>query len=106
MSFIPEVMWTGGVEPPQPEALALQAGELADAQHPLVEGGGRPDSNRRRRDHDPEYLPLYHGHSGDGRHDWDPTHPTSRLTSERSGRLSYAPVKIARVGFEPTVSSS
>ena len=29
--------------------------------------GGRPDSNRRRRDHDPEYSPLYHGHSGDGR---------------------------------------
>jgi hypothetical protein len=29
--------------------------------------GGRPDSNGRRRDHDPEYLPLYDGHSGDGR---------------------------------------
>jgi hypothetical protein len=33
----------------------------------------------------------------------EPAH--SRLTSERSARLSYAP-KIARVGFEPTVSSS
>jgi hypothetical protein len=31
---------------------------------------------------------------------------TSRLTSERSGRLSYAPIEVARVGFEPTVSSS
>jgi hypothetical protein len=30
----------------------------------------------------------------------------SHLTSERSGRLSYAPVTVARVGFEPTVSSS
>jgi hypothetical protein len=30
----------------------------------------------------------------------------SRLTSERSACLSYAPVKVARVGFEPTVSSS
>ena len=59
-------MRTGGVEPPQPEALALQAGELANAQRPR-ERGGRPDSNRRRRDHDPECLPLYHGHSGDGR---------------------------------------
>ncbi len=29
--------------------------------------GGRPDSNRRRGDHDPECLPLHHGHSGDGR---------------------------------------
>jgi hypothetical protein len=29
----------------------------------------------------------------------------SRLTSERSARLSYAP-EVARVGFEPTVSSS
>ncbi|MDX6389519.1 MAG: hypothetical protein QOJ73_582 [Streptosporangiaceae bacterium] len=67
MSFIPKVMRTGGVEPPQPEALALQAGELADAQRPLVEGGGRPDSNRRRGDHDPECSPLHHGHSGDGR---------------------------------------
>jgi hypothetical protein len=35
-----------------------------------------------------------------------PTHPASRLTSERSGRLSYTPVGVARVGFEPTVSSS
>jgi len=25
LSFIPKVMRTGGVEPPQPEALALQA---------------------------------------------------------------------------------
>jgi hypothetical protein len=30
----------------------------------------------------------------------------SRLTSERSGPLSYAPNEVARVGFEPTVSSS
>ena len=66
LSFIPEVMRTGGVEPPQREALALQAGELADAQRPR-ERGGRPDSNRRRGDHDPECFPLHHGHSGDGR---------------------------------------
>ena len=30
----------------------------------------------------------------------------SRLTSERSGRLSYAPIEVARTGFEPAVSSS
>ena len=35
VSFIPKVMRTGGLEPPQPEALALQADELADAQRPL-----------------------------------------------------------------------
>jgi hypothetical protein len=29
--------------------------------------GGRPDSNRRRGDHDPECCRLHHGHSGDGR---------------------------------------
>ena len=66
LSFIPKVMRRGGVEPPQRAALALQAGELADAQHP-PERGGRPDSNRRRGDHDPECSPLHHGHSGDGR---------------------------------------
>jgi hypothetical protein len=30
----------------------------------------------------------------------------SRPTSERSRRLSNVPVRVARVGFEPTVSSS
>ena len=64
--------------------------------------GGRPDSNRRRGDHDPDarrYTTATAGTAG-----LEPT--TSRLTSERSGPLSYAPIEVARVGFEPTVSSS
>lgn len=66
LSFIPEVMRTGGVEPPQREASALQAGELADAQRPLVKGwpAGFEPAPRGSR---PRMLPLHHGHSGDGR---------------------------------------
>ena len=50
---------------------------MADAQRPRVEGG-RPDSNRRRRDHDPECLPLHDGHSGDGRARTDDLSPDKR----------------------------
>ena len=52
LSYVP---WckarTGGVEPPQPEASALQAAELACAQRPQEQKGDRPDSNRYREDH-------------------------------------------------------
>ena len=34
MSFIPKLMRTSGVEPPQREAAALHADGLANAQHP------------------------------------------------------------------------
>ena len=47
---------------------------------------------------------LHHGHHDTGTTGLEPA--PSRLTSERSARLSYAPDEIARVGFEPTVSSS
>ena len=43
---------TGGVEPPQRGATALQAAELAGARRPQEKKGGRPDSNRYREDHD------------------------------------------------------
>ena len=55
----------------------------------------------------PRVLPLHHGHHGAGTTGLEPA--ASRLTSECSARLSYAPTRknvIARVGFEPTVSSS
>ena len=86
MSFIPEVMRTGGVEPPQPEALALQAGELADAQRPREGVAGRTRTGvagittRSIR----LYTTATAGTAG-----LEPA--ASRLTSERSGRLSYAP---------------
>jgi hypothetical protein len=41
MSFIPGLMRTSGVEPPQRGAAALQADELANAQHPRVRVAGR-----------------------------------------------------------------
>ena len=97
----PRVMRTGGVEPPQREASALQAAELADAQRPREGVAGRirtgaagiTTPNARR------YTTATAGTAG-----LEPA--ASRLTSERSGRLSYAPIEVARVGFEPTVSSS
>ena len=47
----PHWMRTDGVEPPQHEAAALQAGELTNAQRPRDEGD-RPDLNRRCGDHE------------------------------------------------------
>ena len=52
-----------GVEPDPPRC---KRGALPVEPHPQGDGG-RPDSNGRRGDHDPECLPLHHGHSGDGR---------------------------------------
>ena len=69
-----------------------------------VEEGGRPGSNRRRGAHNPGCFRLHHGHHEAGTTGLEPA--ASRLTSERSARLSYAPEEVARVGFEPTVSSS
>lgn len=58
-------MRTGGVEPPQPEALALQAGELASAQRPREGAAGRTRTGAAGIT--TPMLPLHHGHSGDGR---------------------------------------
>jgi hypothetical protein len=81
----------------------LQRGELARCSASARKWGDRPGSNRRRGDHDPGCFRLHHGHHEAGTTGLEPA--ASRLTSERSARLSYAP-GVARVGFEPTVSSS
>jgi hypothetical protein len=90
-SFVP--MRTDGVEPSQREAAGLQPVELADAQRPrelgrpiglepIPAGLTTPDAA------------LHHGHheSGTGTTGLEPA--SSRLTSERSARLSYAPEKL------------
>jgi hypothetical protein len=95
---------TGGVEPPQHEATGLQPAELAVAQRPhelRVAGRARTGADG---DHNPGCFRLHHGHHEAGTTGLEPA--ASRLTSERSARLSYAPEEVARMGFEPTVSSS
>ena len=82
-------MRTGGVEPPQREAAGLQPVELTDAQRPL-RWGDRPDSNRYFEVHDLGCWPLHHGHQVAGTTGLEPA--ASRLTSECSARLSYAPI--------------
>jgi hypothetical protein len=78
-------MRTGGVEPPQPEALALQAGELANAQRPReVAGRTRTGVAGTTTRSIRLYTTATAGTAG-----LEPA--ASRLTSERSGRLSYAP---------------
>lgn len=51
--------------------------------------GDRPGSNRRRGDHNPGCFRLHHGHHEAGTTGLEPA--ASRLTSERSALLSYAP---------------
>jgi hypothetical protein len=91
---------TDGVEPPQHEAAALQAVELTNAQRPHE--GDRPDSNRRLEVHDlgccRYTTATMHG---------DDRARTGVLSPDKRALLplSYVP-EGARVGFEPTVSSS
>jgi hypothetical protein len=122
---------TVGVEP---TTSSLQARRSATELRPLKAQCGRVESNHhsaRRRGYSPLSSPmlsvrvgfgvaertrtdtaglttpdaaLHHGHHvNTGTTGLEPA--SSRLTSERSVPLSYAP-KVARVGFEPTVSSS
>jgi hypothetical protein len=63
--------------------------ELARCSASASKWGGRPGSNRRRGDHDPGCFRLHHGHHEAGTTGLEPA--ASRLTSERSARLSYAP---------------
>ena len=79
-------------------ATGLQPGELAGTQRPHEEGG-RPGSNRRRAGHDRECLPLHHDHHETGTTGFEPA--ASRLTSECSAHLSYAPNEVAPAGVEP-----
>jgi len=95
LSYIPLIgrveVWTGGVEPPQPEATRLQRGELAYAQRPR--GVRVADRVRTGADgaHNPGCFRLHHGHHEAGTTGLEPA--ASRLTSERSAQLSYAPEK-------------
>jgi hypothetical protein len=90
-SFVPRAtneMRTGGVEPPQREAAGLQPVELAGAQRPQV-----GVAERTRTDTAGLTTPdaaLHHGHHVyTGTTGLEPA--SSRLTSERSAQLSYAP---------------
>src|SRR3954447_8987371 len=69
LSYIPEKVRTGGVEPPQHEATGLQPAELADAQRPHeTRGAGRARTGASGA-HNPGCFRLHHGHhdSGDDR---------------------------------------
>lgn len=69
----------------------------------LTYEGGRPDSNRYREDHHLECCRYTTATtSGDDRTRTGGLSPDKRALWP----LSYAPEKMARVGFEPTVSSS
>ena len=94
MSYIPMILKvrTGGVEPPQPwlhelRATGLQPAELAVAQRP--HGGGRPDSNRYHEVHNLECCRYTTATTEAGTTGLEPA--ASRLTSECSAQLSYAP---------------
>jgi hypothetical protein len=65
--------------------------------------GDRPGSNRRFGIHSPGCFRLHHGHHENGD---DGTRTRDRSPDKRLlSPLSYVP-EIARVGFEPTISSS
>ncbi len=95
---------TGGVEPPQREAAGLQPVELADAQRPRAGWGGRPDSNRYLEAHNLGCWPLHHGHHEAGTTGLEPA--ASRLTSECSALLSYAPSTASEDSRFPDVSAA
>jgi hypothetical protein len=99
---------TGGVEPPQREATGLQPAELADAQRPhelRVAGRTRTGASG---DHNPGCFRLHHGHheSGDDRTRTGGLSPDKRVLCASELRPRARRKVIARVGFEPTVSSS
>ena len=82
---------TDGLEPPQREAPRLQRGELTLAQRPLERNPKVADRVRTGADgaHNPGCFRLHHGHHETGTTGFEPA--PSRLTSECSARLSYAP---------------
>jgi hypothetical protein len=87
---------TGGVEPPQHEAARLQPVELTDAQRPR---GGVTDRTRTgtAEAHNLGCSPLTPRPPRAGTTGLEPA--TSRLTSERSARLSYAPERDSAGGI-------
>ena len=102
LSWTSEVR-TGGVEPPQHEAAGLQPVELTDALRPQ---GGVTDRNRTgtARLTTSGARRLHHGHheSGDDRIRTGNLSPDKRALCAAELR----PHEVARVGFEPTISSS
>jgi hypothetical protein len=82
-------MRTGGVEPPQHEAAGLQPVELADAQRPRVgvTERTRTDTSRLTTSGAGHYTTVTMNEAGTT--GLEPA--TSRLTSECSAHLSYAP---------------
>jgi hypothetical protein len=100
-SFIPG-MRTDGVEPPQREAPRLQRGELTHAQRPRGMGwpAGIEPTPRGSR---PRMLPSTPRppRSGDDR-----TRTGGLSPDKRALCSSELRPRVARVGFEPTVSSS
>jgi hypothetical protein len=91
-SFVP--MRTGGVEPPQREAAGLQPVELSRAQRPRDELGWPNGLEPIPAGLTTPGAALHHGHHepSTGTTGLEPA--SSRLTSERSARLSYAPNKL------------
>ena len=81
-------MRTGGVEPTQHEATGLQPAELAVAQRPRERVAGRARTGADGA-HNPGCFRLHHGHHEAGTTGLEPA--ASRLTSECSPQLSYAP---------------
>jgi hypothetical protein len=75
-NLIPSVMRTGGVEPPQSVTLRLQRSELAGAQRPRERAADRDRTG------------------------------TAGITTPGAAGYTTAAMSIARVGFEPTISSS
>jgi hypothetical protein len=84
-------MWTGGLEPPQRRGNGVTA-RGARRCSASTRKGDRPESNRYCEAHNLGCWPLHHDHHGAGTAGLEPA--ASRLTSERSAHLSYAPVEL------------
>ena len=86
------VMRTGGVEPPQREATAVTARRSSPLLSVRMKLGWPTGFEPVPRGSQPRVLPLHHGHHETGTTGLEPA--PSRLTSERSARLSYAPDEV------------
>jgi hypothetical protein len=100
----PAMMRTGGVEPPQREAAALQAGELAGAQrsHEMGRPAGIEPALRASQARMLAVTSRPPRVGGDDRARTGGLSVDNRLLFSSELR----PLGVARVGFEPTVSSS
>jgi hypothetical protein len=88
-------------------AVSKPTTSCGSATEPAARWSDRPDSNRHRGDHDPGCLPLHHSHLMGVTLGGDDRTRTGGLSVDN--RALCAPElrpQVARVGFEPTVSSS